>query len=247
MRFIQALLIFLLLGCSEKSTEKQQFFIELGTEKAESFKIFTTGYIKFLDENFSNKSGLGEKSREFIKQMLNQDVSFSFDSLNSVRVLMELERTGLRKDIFLYDNESYQLTYNVKQFISERRQNKIDLGEVDENFEDIFPIDSIELSKEQRQINLRREQELEEARKWRTYPNENGLYNYALAKAFQSDTSFLVYIETRQQGLSPSLTNQYAELPEDELELWKNQIPLLVDFYLHGILWKYGRYIKNGS
>jgi hypothetical protein len=246
MRLIQALLVLLLFCCSEKSS-KQRFLTEIGPEKAESFKILTTSYIKFLDENFPNKSGLGEKSREFIKKMLNQDVSFSFDSLNSVLVLMELERTGLRKDIFLYDNESYQSTYNVKQLLPERRQNKVDLDEVDENFEDIFPIDSIELSKEQRQINLKREQELEEARKWRTYPNENGLYNYALAKAFQSDSSFLVYIELRHNGFSPSLTTKYAELPEDELALWKNQMPLLVDFYLHGILWKYGRYIKNGS
>jgi hypothetical protein len=247
MKFIQALLILLLFSCTEKSSEQQQFFSKLDTEKAESFKILTNNYKKFLDENFPTKSGIGEQSREFIKRMLEHQVPLSFDSLNAIRVIIKLEQTRLRKDIFLYSDESYKSTYNVEQFLPERGQNNIDLGQVDENFEDIFPIDSITISEEQKRINLKRERELEETRKWYTAPNENGLYNYALAKAFKSDTSFLAYCELRQSGLSPSLTTEYAELPEAELELWKNQIPLIVDFYFHGILWRYGKYIKKGS
>ncbi|WMN06907.1 hypothetical protein QYS48_34205 [Marivirga arenosa] len=242
MKFIQILLILLLFSCSQNHSEQQEFFSELGTEKTESFKTLTKNYKTFLDENFPSKSGIGEQSREFIKRMLERKEPLSFDSVNAILVLREFERSGLRKDIFLYIDESYNKAYNVEHFLPERGQKNIDLGPINENFEELFPIDSIKISKTQKQISQKRERELERNRY--IIPNENGLYNYALAKAFKSDTSLLAYCELRQSGLSPALTTEYAELPEAELKLWKNQIPLIVDFYYREMLWRYGKYIK---
>jgi hypothetical protein len=244
LKLIRTIFLISLFNFSSQLSERQRFLNELGTEKSESFKLLNDSYELFLKTNFPNKSGLGEQSREFIIRIIEDREPFIFDSLIAIQVITEFERTGLRKDISLFYGESYKPTYDVEQFLPVREQSSnVNLSEVDDDFEDLIPLDTIELSEEQKLINLERERELEEARKWYTYPNKNGLYNYALAKTFKSDTSFLVYCELRHYGLAPALTTKYSELPEHELKRWKNQVPLMVDYYFHAILGRYGKYV----
>ncbi|MGB3467478.1 MAG: hypothetical protein WBA74_19490 [Cyclobacteriaceae bacterium] len=237
-KLIRIILLFSLFSCSDQFSERQQFLNELGTEKSASFELLTDSYERFLNTNFPNKSGVVEQSREFVIQLIEDREPFNSDSLNAIQVLTELERTELRKDIFLFFGESYEPTYDVEQFLPVREQVNIDLSEVENDFENLPSSDTIELSEKQKLINLEREDKQEEARKWYTYSNESGLYNYALAKVFESDTSFLSYCEIRYYGLSPALTPELTEL-----ELWKNQLPLIVDFYFLAILRRYGKYV----
>lgn len=245
MKVFRTIIFLSLFSCSGQPSERQQFLNELGNEKSESFEFLTDSYELFLKINYPNISRVGEQSREFMIQIIEDHEPFIFDSLNAIQVLTELERTGLRKDIYLYYGEIYKPTYDVEQFLPIVEPSNVDFSEVDDDFVDLLPLDSIEISKEQKQINLERERELIEERKWYTFPNENGLYNYALSKTFKSDTSFVTYCEVRYHGLSPDLTTALSEISEHELELWQNQLPLMVDFYFHTILGKYGKYVME--
>lgn len=245
MRITLILYLLILYGCSGKQTEQEIFYMELGPKKASSFKLLMDSYEQFLESNYPDKKSFGERTTEFLNQILKDSLPVTFDSLNAVRLLAELDKSGLRQDIYLYQKENYNQVYDIDQFLPEQEPSEIDLSEVHDDFEDIFPIDTIELSEEQKQLNLKREKNLDEYIRNRPYPNEKGLFLYGLSKSMRSDTNFIAYCQIKREGLdvSPTLiANGYLNnLTEADYERWENKIPLAVDIYLFELLVRYGK------
>nr|MBI1231995.1 hypothetical protein [Cytophagales bacterium] len=201
-------------------------------------------YEQFLNSNYPAKKSLGERTTEFLNQILKDSLPVIFDSLNAVSLLAELEKSGLRQDIYLYQMENYNLVYDIDQFLPEQETSEIELFEVDDDFEAVFPTDTLELSEEQKLLNQKIEKKLEKYSVTRPYPNENGLFLYGLSKSLSANTNLVAYCQLKREGLldSPSLlADGYLNtLTESEFEDWENKIPLAVDIYLFELLVRYG-------
>lgn len=245
MRITLLLFFITLFGCSGRQTEQGLFYEELGSKKGRSFKLLIDSYEQFLESNYPDNKSLGERTTEFLNQILKDSLALTFDSINAVRLLAELEKSGLRQDIYLYQTENYDQVYDIDQFLPEQEPSEIELSEVDDDFEDIFPIDTFELSEEQKLLNQKREEELYEYIRTRPYPNENGLFLYSLSKSLQADTNFIAYCQLKRMGLdfSPALlaSGYLNNLTETDYERWENKIPLAVDIYLFKLLVRFGK------
>ena len=158
--------------------------------------------------------------------------------------MQELEESGLRKDIYLYQTENYEKEYSIEQFLPSRASSTIDLGVLDDDFEELATSGTKELTNEQKLLNKKRKEERDNFIKTRPYTNQNGLFLFALSKAMKADSSFTGYCESKYFGFdfSPTLiAHGYLDsLTEAEYSEWKNKIPLVIDFYLFHLLVKYG-------
>lgn len=237
--------LLLIFGCSSKQTEQEIFYKELGPKKAKSFKLLMESYEHFLTLNFPQKTSVGARTSELLNQILKDSLNLTFDSLNAVRLLAEIEYSGLRQDIYLYQTEDYKSVYDMGQYLPEPEPGTIDLSEIEDDFEDIFPIDTIKLSEKQKLLNQKKEEELQEYIRTRPYPNENGLFLYSLSKSLNADKNVIAYCQLKRQGLDVSpaiLADGYLNnLTEQDYESWQNMIPLAVDIYLFELLVKFGK------
>ncbi|MEM8940317.1 MAG: hypothetical protein AAGC64_13335 [Bacteroidota bacterium] len=224
-----------LLNLANLSFGQQEFLNELGPEKTESFEELVNSYERFLQLNYPTIEGKGERTRAFMQQLIDNKEPFKFDSLDAIQIISELDRTGLRKDIFLYEGETYEPTYEIERFFPEIEV-KPDTSEIDDDFNDenidYSKIDTsswetflakylAQLPPEERRREEEREKKRIERKKWSSNPNPNSLYHYALLK---SDTSFIAYCWLRYDGLTPAISQTLLDLLADELEHWKTQM-----------------------
>lgn len=209
-------------------------------------------YRNFLKINFPTTSGLGEQTQEFMMRMLNEE-PLSYDSLDAINVITSLEQSGLRKEIYLYSDESYDSTYNLRQFLTEETANKIDENialnnremitndSLKRKWDAIFQEHFDQLPPDQKQKQEAMEMRRKERRQWRATPTPKGLFHFALLKA---DTSFSAYCLLRSMKISPAITPALTELTTSELESWNVQIIFMIDYYLKNILFRYRRHTK---
>ncbi len=250
LRIIRTFFFLTLLTSANFSFGQQEFLDELGTEKAESFRELMASYQNFLNTNFPNASSLGEQTRKFMMNMVN-DEPLNYDSLEAINLITSLEKSGLRKEIYLYADESYDSAYNLRQFLTAEQADEIDEIIALNNREIDVP-DSLKwkvffqkhlesLPPEQRKKEEEMEARRNEGRKWASTTNPKSLYHYALLK---TDTSFYTYCLIRIE-LFPAITEALTELSNDELETWNVQILFMVDYYLGNILFRYRRYMTG--
>lgn len=237
---------------------QQEFLNELGTEKAESFNKLVNSYERFLQLNYPAIEGKGEQTRAFMLQLIQEDMPLKYDSLDAIGIITELEQSGLRKDIFLFEGEVYKLTYDIEQFFPET-EIEIDTSEIDDDFGDPrFDYSKIDTSSwevfharylaqlppDERKREEEREKKRIERRKWSPNPNPRSLYHYSLLR---SDTLFVAYCLLRYDGLTPAITQTLLDFPTDDLENWQPQIVFVVDYYFGSILFRYRRYMKQAT
>lgn len=185
--------------------------------------------------------------------LIQDEKPLKFDSLGAIDIIEELEESGLRKDIYLFEGEEYEPTYDVVQFFPELEV-KPDSSEIDDEYVnfDLSLIDtsswetfhtrhSTQLRPEERKREEEREQRRIERKKWSPNSNPSSLYHYALLK---SDSSFVEYCWLRYDGLTPAITQTLTDFPADELENWKIQLVFVVDYYFSNILFRYRKYME---
>ena len=250
MRITRTFILLVFLSQANWTFCQQAFLNELGIEKAQSFQNLIDSYRNFLDLNYSNTATLGEQTRKFMMQMVNGE-TITYDSLDALNLIRDLEESGLRQDIYLYSNETYEPTYNLRQFLSEEQADEIDdvialtnrefivNDSLKHNWDSIFQVRFSQLPPEKRRIHQELERKQEERIRWTTDTNPKGLYHYALLK---TDTSFYSYCLIRTE-LLPGITPALTELSTQELEAWNIQILFMVDYYLTNILFQYRRYM----
>ncbi|MEO9870872.1 hypothetical protein [Ekhidna sp.] len=256
MRSIRTFILLTLLGLTNVSIGQQEFLNELGTEKAESFRKLIDSYQRFLSLNYPNASSLGEQTRSFMMQMVNGEKPLNYDSLDAINVISSLEQSGLRKEIYLYNEEEYEGNYELREFLSEVEADEIDESIAFDNRE-IIVNDSLkkkwdaifqerfeQLSPEQKKIEEELEKRRKERKIWGSTPTPKGLFHYTLLK---TDTSFYAYCLIRSMDNSPAITPALTELSNDELELWNIQIIFMIDYYLRDILFRYRRHMKPAT
>ncbi len=251
MRWKGIIIAFLIIGFFNCQGQQQfeTFLKELGNDKAENFLNLKTSFENSLASSYPSLKTLGERTQAFLNEYqwtihLERFYWQNSDSLKAIELLNELERSGLRKDIFLTSSEldDYE-KFNIEQFIPEPSEvgPTIDLGELEDDFEDILP--AYELTEDQKRANEERERKFQEYLRKRPNINSNGLFFYALGKSMQTDTIFMDYVKliTLEVEPSPSLmcSNYLNNFSLDELELWYNQIPLIIHFYYYDLLHRY--------
>lgn len=245
MRQVQLISIFSLIligSCKSQPTEQEIFIGELGTKKAEALNALSASFENFLVLNYPKEPTLDGRTKEFLTDILNNRPLGKFIQPNSNNVLESLEKSGLRKDIYIYSSEveSYTNDYQIEQYLPKNKVASMDLSEVNENFEEM--LGTIELSEEQILANEKREKRNIEYSKQRPNTNTKGLFLYALAKSMQSDSTALPYVEFKMTGLDiipQKLAASYlAKMTKTELGMWYNQIPLIIDIYYFNLLHK---------
>ena len=151
----------------------------------------------------------------------------------------------MRKDIFLTQSEleNYK-EYDLTGFLPPDTASvpPIYIGDLEDNFEDILP--SHVLSELEKNRSQEGEEKLRKYLETRLDFNSNGLFLYALAKSMQNDSTFMEDVRNMNvKGIEPStslMSSNYLEnFTAQELELWYNQIPIMINFYYSDLLHRY--------
>ncbi len=192
-------------GCnnSNKSHQEVQSFYEfLGDNKATALELAMSSFHIFLEMNYPNQPTSSEKIKAFLMDLQSQDYTYilnlKYDIENIKNVVQEFEKTGLRKDIYLYPYEDYQ-TFNLKEFdlnilfpsTSNVQETDLDIMEMDEIF--------VSKSKDSLIIEDLIDNEVQKNAKHDStmYFNCGGQFLYGLAKFNQSDTTLMEYVEIK--------------------------------------------------
>jgi hypothetical protein len=209
--------IALILGCADTTRVNEDLnnFNEfLGNDKAEALNQAVESFHSFLDINYPDKKTLGEKTEAFLKELAEApefDLNdWKFEIQNNSQLVKKFENSSLRKDIYLYQYETYE-PYNVREVFnhpflySGKDTNSQDLGSLELDFDD-FEEEEIYISEENRRKFEERERILEEERKKALSFNEDGKFLYALAKFNKIDTTVINYVYTKIEAGDLSLT-----------------------------------------
>lgn len=234
--------------CLGQTAEQKVFEEELGPIKVEALNALTDSYRKFLCDNYPDQPTLRDRLEHFLKDMLEMKKELNFNQPNVKEVLDQMEKSGLRQDIFIYsfEIESYP-EYPIEKFLPKEKVHdsmKVDLGEILEDFDDVFYTKTtVKLTeKEQRAYRKRVEKQKEIQALIARSPrfNTDGLYVYALAKALQ-DNPFIQDVEIMHDigEISPSIIAEgyLNHLSAEYLNTWYFQLPLIVGYY-HSLLVK---------
>lgn len=254
--FVIIIILFLSNVCNCQSLELEVLKKELGPKKVKALESLFESFYLHLKTTYPNESNFSDRMRKFLKDRIDQKPIEIYDERSLKKLLNLLEKSGLRKDIYVYTSEigSYPNIYNIEQFLPTREPSLVDLEKIDDNFEDLIPFedDLQELTDEQKLAHEERERQYEERNKKseeyrnrRPYYNEKGLFLYSLAKSMQSDTTFMHYVEINSfmGDITPNnLSEGYLEkMTNQQLEIWYNQIPVIIDIYYWELLSRFGK------
>ena len=235
--------------CLGQTAEQKVFEEELGPIKVEALNALTDSYRKFLYDNYPDQPTLRDRLEHFLRDMLEMKKELNFDQANIKEVIHQMEKSGLRRDIFIYSSEieSYP-EYPIEKFLPKDEVHdsmKVDLGEISEDFDDVFYTKTtVKLTEEEQRAYRKRVEKQKEiqaliARSPRF--NTDGLYVYALAKALQNDP-FIQDVEIMHDigeiSLSLMAEGYLNHLSEAYLDTWYFLLPLIIDYY-HSLLGKY--------
>jgi hypothetical protein len=243
MKFYLTILIFsfsqLTIG---QKVDREIFDATLGTEKAHTYSMLEGSFEQFLIFNYPNEKSLSKKMKSYLLDIQDQNFNLIFDSNLNSKTLKQLESSGLRKDILLYKNETYNERFPFEDYIKEKKPSKEESEEVEtiEDFEDIIEIPSTSRKEEKR---LRKEEmEHQKNRDKFPQPNKDGLFYYALAKAKKDNEDILAYVSgiTKYEiRPSPSLiaSGFIENLTEEEFNEWENKLLVIVEIYLSSLIY----------
>ncbi|GEM_PF-6536029 len=205
------------------------FESELGPAKTKLMRRLITSFDQALKRSFPNVSNTEDQVSLFLKSGINQ---LDLDSLSITRLLSEMESSGFRTDLWITDKEAeaYQDQKPEEFFDIEADDNLVDLGEVNDEFEELtLP------------VKTKRSQA---PRSPRLNINTRGLIFYALAKTKQGDTDFMNALKTLWVAgdISPALyQDAYEKMTSAQRHSWENVVILTTLIYYRQLLWKFGR------
>ncbi|QDH78121.1 hypothetical protein FKX85_03340 [Echinicola soli] len=224
-----------------QQVDRDIFDSTLGEEKAYAYSVLEGSFEKFLKSNYANRHSLSERIKGFLKDIQKQNINWTFDDSLSYSTLLQIEKSGLRKDILLYESEAYHERFPFEKYIEEYESSEeiSNSGEIDENFEEIIEIPLTSEGNEKGVI--KDELEFQQLKDKFPKPNRNGLFYYALAKAQTNNDDIIAYVSLItefEESPSPSLL-AFAFLSgfsDDELVGWENKLILIIEIYLKSII-----------
>lgn len=217
----------------------QAFNEFIGEEKAKALNASVVSFEQFLLKNFPHLDSHKARSKEFL-QTLYTDFSWTFDTESNKEIIELFEKTGLRKEIWIYNHEDYNPNYNIDGlFPSSEPDSNHNLTTVELNLdsidEEIIPLranmDSLAVAT--------RQKELEEIRKNTPYLNLYGEFFYGLAKHTPKDTLIQSYIlnQLREGVISPAIiASSFLTKAVDHDDPFIKRI-LVVQYYFDLIRW----------
>ncbi len=198
-------LIALILGCSDETREEElKFFNEfLGKDKAEALDAAVESFHFFLKVNYTEKRTIGERTALFLKSISEEpyfDKNWKFNSKQNSELIAKLEKSRLRKDLYLYGFENYDYHFNLIEIynpycLENENNDSVDLDSL--NFSQfIEEVDIIEFNTED-SIREKRDQEFKRRMENTLFFNNRGLFLYALAKFGSKDTLITSYLDAK--------------------------------------------------
>ncbi|TLX72409.1 hypothetical protein E9993_17905 [Labilibacter sediminis] len=170
------LIILSVIACvnCQRQNDIEAFDKLLGYEKAEAFNSAVSSFQEFLVLNYSNIDNENERISEFLKTIIHSDnikADFIFNKELCAKVVNDWETSGLRKEIWLYQDEKYTSPIYGEVTIEE------EVIPITRNVE--IETDTIDLS---------------------TYLESNtyGLFLYGLEKYASKDKVILDYVDSKR-------------------------------------------------
>lgn len=238
---------FLLICCSTAEQHKRENDIEafntfLGAEKANALNVAVESFEQFLQNNYADLDNQNTRVKAFLRQLLehNQpDSLWQFETKKNLRIIELFETTGLRKDIWLYPNETYQPDYDIFELLQPEVQDKsvehykgeLKLDLIDEEIVGTSSPDSAEMAK--------RDKEREESVSNSLDNNASGKYLYGLAKFAHDDSLIQEYIRVKatENLISPGVMAGGFLLACDNFDDPFLKRMLVVEFYYWIMMW----------
>ncbi|EON78032.1 hypothetical protein ADIS_1571 [Lunatimonas lonarensis] len=243
MKFYLAILIlfFSQLPFGQK-IDREIFDETLGSKKAQTYSMLEESFEKFLNLNYPDEKSLSKKMKRYLLDIHDQNFNWIFDNNLSSITLQQLESSGLRKDIMLYKNETYEERFPFEDYIEEKKPStdKSEEIELNEYFEDIIEVPPTSRKEERR---LRKEEfKRQKIRDKFPQPNKHGLFYYALAKSKKDNEDILAYLAgITKYGIRPSpslIAYGFIEnLTEEEFIKWENKLLVIVEVYLSSLIY----------
>ncbi len=191
------------LSCSNNKSDNKEFIEFLGTEKAIALNELMLSFDSFIENNYGEVNN--ESIRDFLKDFSCEDSlkpNLIFEKEKNERILEEFEKTGLRKDIWLYGSETDYKEYPILELINKTVQTD-SLESLELKIEDeIIPITkdkSIDYDSLEKSMKLRWDTTLS--------TNQRGAFLFGLYK-FSNDTIVKDYVEAKTSvggDISPCL------------------------------------------
>jgi len=212
-------LLFESLAFGQQATRNDinEFNSFLGEEKANALNAAVESLDQFLSTNYSNLNSYSSRTRAFLEQMYNlnePDSMWKFETEKNLKIIEAFGTSGLRKEIWLYDDEKYDSKYNIQEFLKPRDHDSLpitDLGKlnlelIESEIIPLYDIDSVESAKFYK--------DMEERNKTSPWTNINGQFLYGLAKYTLSDSLIQEYVESYGSVMSPAVI-AYSFLERD--------------------------------
>lgn len=239
--YIFVLILAYSLSAFSQHVDREVFDATLGEEKDQAYFKLEKSFEEFLNLNYPHQNTLSERIRSYLADVQNQNFNWIYDESLSELTLAKLEKSGLRKDILIYKNETYSERFDFSNYLNENRSNpeSESLGEVDDDFDEIVEV-PLPSRKEEKQLN-KEEIERQKIRDRFPMPNKNGRFYYALAKAQTNNEDVKAYVSLvteYEERPSPTLiASAFLEFMSDsELIAWENKLIVIVEIYLNSLI-----------
>jgi hypothetical protein len=240
--YLTILILFFSQPTIGQKVEREIFDETLGSKKAQTYSMLEGSFEQFMNLNYPNEKSLSEKMKSYLLDIQDQNFNWTFDSNLSSITLKQLDISGLRKDIMLYKNETYEEKYPFEDYLKETNSSKEESEEfeMNEDFEDIIevPPTSRKEEKRLRKEALKRLKILDKL----PQPNKHGLFYFALAKAQKDNEDIIAYISgITKYEIRPSpssIAYGFIEnLSEEEFIKWENKLLVIVEIYLSSLIY----------
>ncbi|MCH7410699.1 hypothetical protein MM239_14925 [Belliella sp. DSM 111904] len=149
----------------------------------------------FLGDSVEENSGSIQKINDFLEALIGESVMLEqkLQSIQGEKSFVEMEKSGMRKEIYLYFGERYKGFYDIGELINLKKfySKAVDSTELNEDFKDLLSFEDAEgLDKTESDKTLEDFPNLNSM----IYFNKDGAYLYALAKSKGQDPFIQEYI-----------------------------------------------------
>jgi len=205
----------------------------LGHEKASALNDCINSFDNFINNNYVDYKNTNKRIRTFLEQLSNSyipDSTWILETEENKKILNRFEKSGMRKEIWLYGYEDYEIEY-----ISEN--NNTDTQKV-VNFEieeEIIPVtrqvDTIDYEKLVKELKSQHDSSL--------WSNIMGQFLYGLSKYAPHDPDIQSYVEAKQMAgniASELVVNAFLKEIKNYNEPFIKRI-IFVEFYYNIMKW----------
>jgi hypothetical protein len=190
---------------NKKNDELNQFRKFLGKQESKAFDNLVKSYEIFLSKNMIGDTE-GEKTYNFLnyfisEENINTKPNWIYETKKNREIIHQMDISGIRQEIYLYQNEKYKLKFDIKEFIPIEKDTFGIITEEDwkkliEEEIEIDLLDSISKKLIEERIEINR---IENEKAFASHPyfNIEGKFLYGLAKHNAGDSIVFNYAKSK--------------------------------------------------